>query len=716
MRRHEVEEGAIEPGWYRLNLPADGHEPDKCSLYVDAGDGFWESDRIPLTHLSSSGTRRVSGVVLVAHRASRIEARCASTASAVDARPYMRRVGKLPAALFMLTRVLRTFRYSDIGDCRRAIGRGPKDFGDWLYRRQLAGPAEACLRPYAEWVSLYDDWPVLFGGAVAKFADKRVRFSILLPVYNPVIRLLEECLHSVTAQTYGNWELCIADDASTDPGVREFLRQYAAGDSRVRVIERPCNGHIAAASNTALSLANGDFSVLLDQDDTLHPEALHEIASAVAAHPQWRLVYTDEDKIDEHGARYDPYFKPDFNLDLLRGQNCISHLGAYDTKLIRELGGFRPGYEGSQDWDLALRVHDHVGADCIGHVPRVLYHWRSLASSTASSAAAKPYAADAALRSISDHLSRCGSMASAERILRQPGNYRVRHPLPTEGVKVSILIPTRDQPVMLKRCLLSLMRTTSHHDVEILIADNGSVLAETRQLFMELERDGRATILSNPGPFNFSALNNRLATSACGEVLLLLNDDVEAIRSDWLDEMIAHALRPEVGAVGAKLYYPNGKIQHAGVVVGGERIAANAYRGMPGDTAGHGNRALLAQNFSAVTAACMAVRKRTFEDAGGFDESLPVAYNDVDFCLRLRQRGLLVVWTPFAELLHHESISRARQATEAERVRTAQEDSLLRSRWKEWIVADPAYNINLELTAADGRLAFPPRRQLSVHT
>lgn len=703
--------GQFPPGWYILRarlLP--GARFDAPTLTPDEGVGLRLADRIRLAGSGRVNGRALSAVVLLSRPAAGcVFADEGLTPDAIDS-IELRQLGKLEAALRMTGALVGCVHLADwIRGLHLALNSGPRGAGDWLYATYRGDAYGAVGGSYGEWLRRYDALPVLFGGDVSGRADAPC-ISVAIPVYNTSLEYLRACIDSVLAQYYPHWELCIADDASTDPRVSELLESYAARDPRVRWVRRERNGHISEATQSALGIAKGDIVALLDHDDLLHPDALRELASAFVSHPEWGLVYTDEDKINDEGVRYDPYFKPDFNADLLCAHNCISHLTGIRREYIVAVGGFRSVCDGSQDWDLVLRVTERLGAGGVGHIPRVLYHWRAWAESTAASPEAKPYTRAAALRAIREHLSRTGKNAEVVELPEQPGNYRVIHRLPFPPPLVSVLIPTRDQPDMLERCVRSVDATRGRIECEFLIADNGSVLPRTMHALAALEARDNVRVFRDDSSFNFSALNNSLAGAARGEVLLFLNDDVEALSVGWLEEMVAQACRSDVGAVGAKLHYPDGRIQHAGIFLGVEGIAANAYRRQPANTQGHMNRARLVQELSAVTAACLAMRRDVFRAVEGFDELLAVAYNDVDLCLRVRQAGWRIVWTPYAELVHHESVSRGMASTPGDKLRTDREDRLMRERWSGWLDADPAYNPNLESSTSASGLGFPPRR------
>lgn len=539
--------------------------------------------------------------------------------------------------------------------------------------------------------------------------------SVLVPVYNPELRWLQAMIDSVRRQTYANWELCLADDASKDAAVPRLLAAAADEDARIKWTRRDKNGHISAATNSALALATGHYVAFLDQDDLLAPEALSEIVHALRAHPDARIIYSDEDKIDVRNRRYSPHFKSSWNPDLLLGQNYFCHLTAYETSLVRHLGGLRAGYEGAQDWDLALRAVTEVPADAIVHIPRILYHWRAVKGSTARTNDAKSYHLEAARRALRDHLDR--NRIHGEILPVAGGHWRVRHPLPSPVPKVSIIIPTRNRLDLLRTCVESIFERTAYPDFEVLIVDNGSDEPATLAYLRELADTGRARILRDDGPFNYSALNNRAAHAAHGVVLALLNNDIEPINADWLNEMVSLALRPNTGAVGALLLYPNDRIQHAGVVLGitgnpaEPGVAGHAFLGKTCDDDGYFNRLRLTQNYSAVTAACLVVRRELFLEIGGFDEqNLPVAFNDVDLCLRLNEAGYRTTWTPAARLYHHESASRGGEDTPEKSRRAKAEIAYMRRKWGPLLDNDPAYSPHLSLQHHDWCLATRSRQ------
>lgn len=520
----------------------------------------------------------------------------------------------------------------------------------------------------------------------------RPLISILAPVYNVETRWLRAAIESVRGQTYSNWELCLVNDGSTRAGVRELLEEYALGDRRVRVRHLGENRGIVGASNVALEMATGEFVGLLDHDDELAPEALFEVVARLNVMPELDLIYTDEDKLELDGRRVEPFFKPDWSPDLLLSMNYIAHFCVIRRSVVLESGGFREGFDGSQDYDLLLRITERTTR--IGHVPRILYHWRKVPGSAAGSSQAKAWACGAARRAVAEAVRRRGREAAVE--MRLPGVYRVRYRI--EGAPmVSIVIPTRDRARLLRDCVMSIERT-EYARYEIVLVDNGSAEAEAKRLLDELGR--RWVVVRHPGPFNFSALCNRGAAAAKGEYLVFLNNDTRVKDGAWLGAMLEHAQRPEVGAVGAKLIYPDGTIQHAGIVLlcGAACLAGHAFRYHRAERPHYFGLTEAVRNCTAVTAACMMVRRAVFEEIGGFDPQLPVAFNDVDLCLRLRERGYLIVYTPHAVLYHLEGGSRGRWHPQDDERR-------FRERWATVLArGDPYYNPNLTVEGEDWSL------------
>ena len=563
----------------------------------------------------------------------------------------------------------------------------------------------------------YEAWRAEFGttaqekAAMAAWAQALPEpppIAVLMPVFNPKPEWLQAAIDSVREQLYPHWQLCIADDCSTDPRIRPLLEAAMAADPRIQVVFRERNGHICASSNSALELVQAPWVALLDHDDLMPDEALIWVAKAIAGHPDARLFYSDEDKLSPAGERFDPYFKGDWNPVLMEAQNMFSHLGVYATDLVRQVGGFREGFEGSQDHDLVLRCSEQLRREQIVHIPRVLYHWRVHPQSTAGGAKAKPYTVQAAERAISEHLQRCA--LPLRQISWTAVGFKAELALPELPPRVSLIIPTRNGLQVLRPCLTSLLERTRYRDLEVLVVDNGSDDPATLEFLADLEQQGQIRVLRDPSPFNYSALNNRAVQQASGELICLLNNDIEVIDPGWLEELVLQALRPGVGAVGARLLYPNRTLQHGGVLLGVGGVANHAHLGWPGDHPGYFSRAQLTQEMAAVTGACLLVRRSHYEAVGGLNEQqLKVAFNDVDFCLKLREQGLQNVYAPAARLIHHESVSRGQDLSPEKAARFAAEVAWMQQRWGDQLPQDPAYNPNLSLDNPHFRLAWPPR-------
>ena len=514
----------------------------------------------------------------------------------------------------------------------------------------------------------------------------RPRFSVLVPVYKPPMWALERCVASVLEQSEGSWELCLCDDASGDPALTDALEAFADLDPRIRVTSSPVNGGISAATNGALALAGGDFVVFLDNDDELAPHALAVMSEAIDADPQADVLFSDEDKTNELGELFEPAFKPDYAPDTLLSSAYMCHLLVIRRSLVEEVGGLRSAFDGSQDYDLMLRTTER--ARSVVHVPDVLYHWRMIAGSAAGDTSAKPWAYEAGHRALQDAMDRRGEDALVDANTVVPGLYHVRRRV-TGDPLVSLIVPFKDEPALLTQCVQSVCESPGYDRFEIVLVDNGSVLPETKTLLDRLSEHPRVLLLEEPGPFNWSAINNDAAAASNGDLLLFMNNDVEATSRGWLLPMVEHAQRADVGAVGARLLYPNRTIQHAGVVVGMSDAAAHVLQDLPEDYPGYLTWAFMTRNCSAVTGACLMTSRALFEQLGGFAADLPVAFNDIDYCLRLRAEGRLVVYTPLAELVHHESRTRGHTDDAVELPRFL-------SRWAGTIAAgDPYHNPNL---------------------
>ena len=600
-----------------------------------------------------------------------------------------------------------------------------RDFGDWLRTKRWTGlrPVAARRRrvsfviddgEYQQWLRGYSSIDSMLRARLASRVDglaARPLISVIMPSYNVDPKFLRAAIDSVRQQIYPFWELCISDDASTLAGVRALLEGAAAEDDRIRVTFRASNGHISANSNSALDLARGDYVALMDADDLLPEDALFWVAHEIALDPDVDLIFSDEDKIDETGRRFDPYFKTAWNPALMLAQNAFCHLGVYRRSLVEQVGRFREGYEGAQDHDLVLRCADATTPDRIRHIPRVLYHWRAVPQSTAASLAAKPYAAQAGQRAIEDHLRRKGIKGRVE--TAAGSFYQAVYEMPDPLPRVSIIMPTTLRNRVTPRCLRSVLDETRYGNFELVLVANEPDLAAgtARPKIARLLRDPRARTLGYEATeFNFSWVNNFGAEQTKGELLCFLNDDVEVINPDWLAQLVARVSLDGVAAAGPMLYYPSTLVQHAGVLLGIGGVADHAFRNEERWQIGYFARAALDQDYTCLTAACLLVRRDAFAGVGGFDVALPTAFNDVDLCIRLRRAGLRVIWTPAAQMIHYESLTFGAPDSPRRLGQYDRDVDTMRSRWGELLDNDPCYNPNLSLDPKrQFQLAAPPR-------
>jgi len=518
--------------------------------------------------------------------------------------------------------------------------------------------------------------------------------SIIMPTWNTPDYVLGIAIDSVQNQLYTNWELCIADGNSV-ADTKKILKKYEKQDGKIKLILLNENEGISENSNKALSLATGEFIGLLDHDDELTDDALYEVVKLLQKHPEADLIYSDEDKIDVKGKRSDPFFKPDWSPDLLLSQNYISHFGIYRKKIINEIGGFRKGYEGSQDYDLVIRFSEQT--DRIFHIPKILYHWRMIPGSLAANPKAKEYAYANAKKTLADAMKRRRIPIESIKDIRYLGHYRIKYKI-IENNKVSIIIPTKDNLKLLKKCINSILQKTEYENYEILIINNQSRKDETLKYFQEIKENKKIKIINYNKSFNFSAINNYAVKFVQGIYLLFLNDDTEVISNEWINAMLEHCQKKHVGAVGAKLLFPDNTIQHAGVFISSNGFISHSHKPLPDSYPGYFARPHLIQNLSAVTGACLMVKNEHFNEVGGFDdENLTIMFNDIDLCLKLRKKGYLIIYTPFAELYHHESVSRGYEITP----KIKKEVEFMKRKWKKIIENDPYYNPNLTLDKED---------------
>ena len=524
------------------------------------------------------------------------------------------------------------------------------------------------------------------------------KISILVPVYKPDPILFTKMIQSVCNQSYPNWELCLVDDYSQSKELITIMESWSTKDARINFKLRNDNGHISITSNDALAMASGEYCALLDHDDELHNHALAHVIGAINNHSKAKVFYSDEDKLDISENRYDAHFKSDWNRDLLYSQNYVSHLGVYQKSLLDQVGGFRVGYEGSQDYDLLLRCIEKCEDKDIIHIPRILYHWRATEGSTALSSDQKGYTQSAGIRALQDHFRRLDQNVSVTEGL-MPNTYRCSWNQDqinnSQSPLVSLLIPTRDGVELLEQCIKSIIEKTTYPNYEIIILDNQSSKPDTHLYFKHIVEDKRVRVIEYDFPFNFSGINNYGASFAEGEILGLINNDIEIISPDWLSEMVSHATRADIGCVGAKLYFENDAIQHGGVITGLGGVAGHSHKYADRHDPGYFCRLKLVQNMSAVTAAVLLVRKEVFLQVGGLDETLGVAFNDVDFCLKVDKAGYRNLWTPYAELYHYESISRGSDESGEKKIRFDREATYIKMKWGNRLLEDPFYNENL---------------------
>ena len=565
--------------------------------------------------------------------------------------------------------------------------------GFWIRLHERFEPEEV---PYGPWYEAYIPTEEELEAQRKKKWSYAPKISIAVPAYKTPELFLRQLIQSLQDQTYDNWELCIANASPQDASMEYVLKSCSAMDSRIVWKKLKENRGISENTNEAFAMATGDYVGLLDHDDLLAPNALYEIAAALEKEPETEVLYTDEDKVrGEQLEHFQPHLKPDFNEDLLRSNNYICHFFVVKRTLLQKVGGMRKEFDGAQDYDFIFRCTEAAGKIC--HIPEILYHWRTHEASTADNPQSKLYAFEAGKRAIEENLKRRGLQGEVSHT-KDYGFYRVKYAVQGEPL-VSIIIPNKDAKTDLEKCIRSVKEKSSYKNYEILIVENNSETEEIFAYYKELSKDPAIRLLKWKKEFNYSAINNFAAKKARGEYLLFLNNDTEVITEDWIQELLGICQRPGTGAVGARLYYGDHTIQHAGTVIGIGGIAGHMFVNLPGERTGYMHKAALIQDLSAVTAACMLVKREAFEEVGGFEEQLSVAFNDVDLCLRLREKGCLVVYNPYAELYHYESKSRGAEDSKEKVRRFQSEIEFMRCRWEKLLKAgDPYYNKNLSLT------------------
>lgn len=532
----------------------------------------------------------------------------------------------------------------------------------------------------------------------ARTFQYKPKVSVVVPVYNTDAKWLRLCIKSLLDQLYDNWELCIVDGGSTKPQVRKVLEEYAKRDRRIMVKFLSENKGIAGNSNEALALSTGEFIGFLDHDDELTPDALYEVVKTLNEKTDIDFVYTDEDKISGTGRRSDPHFKPDWSPDTLYSANYITHFSVIRKDVIDKVGGFREGYDGSQDYDLFLRVTEITSR--IAHIPMVLYHWRTTPQSAASTSNAKTYAYVAAKKAIKDSLKRKKVEAEVDYGITT-GYYRVQYKL-ISNPAVSIIIATRNNIGALRRCVQSVLDKTQYDNYRILIIDNQSGKPQTIRYYEEIVSNPKVEISKVDGLFNRARINNYAVSLVDSEHIIFLDDLTEVISTKWLTAMLEHVQRKDIGIAGALLYYPNNTIYHGGMVLGIGGAIGYSHRRFSKYAYGYMNRARIVQNLSAVAGSCLATKKEVFKEVGGFDERYRHAFGDVDFCLKIRERGYLIVYTPYAELYHHGSLSRDHGDASEKGVESKKEIEYFQKKWRDVLAkGDPYYNPNLTLAKED---------------
>jgi O-antigen biosynthesis protein len=606
---------------------------------------------------------------------------------------------------FIMAQFMRIFKPSWKRNLRRAYQIIQRDgFPAFIRKAGIVLLERAYFGTYRRWIALYDtldrNTRQCIATDIARLPSGPA-ISIIMPVSGDDAKRLDGTIRSVQTQLYPRWELCIAVDISVAKPLSKNLHALARRDSRIRIVcfEKPTTW--AGMANAAMKLASGDFVAPVDPGDALADHALYWAAKELFAHPETDLIFSDEDKIGRKANRLDPWFKSDWNYALMLSCNAFGRLGVYRRSVVERVGGFRSGFDGVEEYELVLRCERMSGAHRIRHIPRILYH-RSVERNMGVDSW------EAGRRAIAEHLT---IQNVAAEVNPNDRGYQVAYEPPTPRPRVSVLIATTARPDIIQPCLESLFERTSYGNWELILLVSERV-RQTPERDAILNSYGKRpnvrVVEYSDRPFNYSWVNNLGAAQASGDILCFLNDDTEVITADWLEQLVARVSLPQVAAAGAMLYYPDGTIQHAGVILGLGGIAGHACHRIPRGSYGYFGRACLEQDVSCVTAACMVIRADVFRTIGGFDEAMPLAYNDVDLCLRLRAAGWRIIWTPAAELVHHESASLGRHSDGARAEQYARDVALMRQRWLSVLNADPFYNRNLSLERAY-RLAFPPR-------
>lgn len=701
---------SLRPSWVRLTVEIEPDGPWRSNpvLYLDTGAGYSELTAIQLPQPSANDDRvelifklpanlchaRLDPVAQAGSfrmgplRISQVSKLCAGAEMALE---IARRRG--PAA------VLARLRAALASTSRTGL----RQLAEWIVveYRTLKG---ARSQTYIDWLARYDTGVMDLPHATAAMAQASPLITVVIPLDTTPTVLAARAVRSLFTQQYGHWQLLLCGEPAVAQHALQVADPTRAHDDRIAVIN--CLLPLTSQRcNAALAAAKGDWFLVLNPTDALHPMALRALVQAARLHEEAQLIYPDEDQLNDNGTRTAPLFKPDLNpLLLLSDPDAVGEWCAWRTVFVRQLGGYRDSADGVHQYDLLLRALERIDRAQVVHLPRVLCH-RGTPSLPEVELTRR---AELRRRLVGEHLQRRGTQADVLPAPEAPTLSRVRFALPTPPPRVSIIIPTRDRADLLRMCIESIWQRSTYRNFELIVVDNNSEEQATIELFEQLEGNG-VVLLHDQSFFNFSRLNNLAVRQASGEFLCLMNNDIEIVTSDWIEEMLSFAALPDVGAVGARLWYPDGRLQHAGVILGIGGVAGHVHKHLRRGEPGYARRAIQHQELSAVTAAVLMVSKDKYVAVGGLDETLEVAFNDVDFCLKLRAQGWRTVWTPFAEMIHHESASRGAETTPEKQERFQREILCMQSRWGSLLLSDPAYSPNLTLAAETCALAWPPR-------
>ncbi|ADO58770.1 MULTISPECIES: glycosyltransferase family 2 protein [Paenibacillus] len=699
-----VFQGKFYVGWNQINWSSNSEEYTPLKLYWNDGSGYSEVNSVIFSFISPTGAKQTS-TLFIPPGVQELRLDPGEKETVFELSDFeFKKITKIHI-VFQAMKKLLLQRGSNVGTIKKLIIKATYVIrkhgirGFWSTIKNNADlTLTNVLENYQLWVAknrISPQQKINIRHEIEMFTYKPL-ISVIMPVYNVEEIWLRKCIDSVIEQLYPYWELCISDDASSKEHIKRVLTEYQERDSRIKVSFREKNGHISESSNSAIEISDGEFIALLDHDDELASDALYQNVKILNENPSLDFIYSDEDKIGVDGERHSPYFKPDWSPDLILSQMYTCHLGVYRKSLVTKIGGFRQGYEGSQDFDLVLRLTELTNK--IYHIPKILYHWRTIPESTASGASAKNYTHYAGIKALQDTLQRRNIKGTIEELDNYPNMYRIHYDVEREPL-VSIIIPTKDMSSILDSCLESIFLKTTYLNFEIIIVDNGSTEQTTFDVFAKWkdQHPDKVSILTLDIPFNYSKLNNSAVEIARGELLLFLNNDIEVIDANWLEEMIGYASRGNTGAVGAKLLYPDKTIQHSGVIMGLGGVAGHAFRTALDTDPGYFGALMVNRNVSVVTAACLMIKKEIFSEVNGFEEDLSVAFNDVDFCLKVLEKGYYNITLNSIKLYHHESKTRGLENTTEKIKRFQSEIDYMHAHWPAYINYDPFYNVNLSL-------------------